>query len=93
MTSDPAPASRLVPARWSSLASGSLRETCRYWLTRFVLLRLLGFVYAVAFLAAALQLVPLIGSDGLLPIAPYLDAVAQHMGSRWDGFWALPTLF
>ena len=33
-----------------------------YWLTRFVLLRLLGFVYAAAFLSAALQLVPLIGS-------------------------------
>ena len=65
----------------------------RYWLTRFVLLRLLGFVYAVAFLAAALQLVPLIGSDGLLPLAPYLDAVAEHVGSRWDGFWALPTFF
>ena len=39
-----------------------------YWLTRFVLLRLLGLVYAVAFLAAALQILPLIGSDGLLPI-------------------------
>ena len=31
-----------------------------YWLTRFVILRLLGFVYAVAFLVAAQQLVPLI---------------------------------
>ncbi|MBX6326637.1 MAG: hypothetical protein IRY93_11440, partial [Chthoniobacterales bacterium] len=30
-----------------------------YWLTRFVILRLLGFVYAVAFLVAANQLVPL----------------------------------
>ena len=36
----------------------SLPAADRYWLTRFVLLRLLGFVYAVAFLAAALQLVP-----------------------------------
>ena len=32
-----------------------------YWLTRFVILRLLGFVYAIAFLVAAQQLVPLIG--------------------------------
>ena len=32
-----------------------------YWLTRFVILRLLGFVYAIAFLIAAQQLVPLIG--------------------------------
>jgi hypothetical protein len=82
----------VTATRWSSLASGSLRETRGYWLTRFVLLRLLGAVYAVAFLAAALQLVPLIGSDGLLPVAPYLDRIAHHFGSRWDGFWVLPSL-
>src|SRR4030095_6504131 len=71
----------------------SLRAADRYWLTRFVLLRLLGFVYAVAFLAAAPQLVPLIGSDGLLPVSPFLDDVGRRLGSRWDGFWALPSLF
>ena len=65
----------------------------RYWLTRFALLRLLGFVYAAAFLAAALQLEPLIGSNGLLPLSPYLDRVAEHLGSRAAGFWALPSLF
>jgi hypothetical protein len=71
----------------------SLPAPDRYWLTRFVLLRLLGFVYTVAFLAAALQLVPLIGSDGLLPVSTYLDRVAQMLGSRWEGLWALPSLF
>ncbi len=40
-----------------------------YWLTRFVLLRLLGFVYCAAFLSLATQLLPLIGHDGLLPAA------------------------
>jgi len=35
-----------------------------YWLTRFLILRLLGFVYAVAFLVAAQQLVPLVGERG-----------------------------
>ena len=39
-----------------------------YWLTRFVILRLLGIVYAVAFFAAINQIVPLIGSNGLLPL-------------------------
>jgi len=29
-----------------------------YWLTRFIILRLLGFVYAVSLLVAAQQLVP-----------------------------------
>jgi hypothetical protein len=64
-----------------------------YWLTRFVLLRLLGFVYLAAFLSAATQLVPLIGHDGLLPVAPFLDRVAGHAGGRWAGFLRLPSLF
>ena len=34
-----------------------------WYLTRFVLLRFLGFVYAVAFLIAALQILPLIGEQ------------------------------
>jgi hypothetical protein len=38
-----------------------------YWLPRFLILRLLGFVYAVAFLVAAQELVPLVGEDGLTP--------------------------
>jgi hypothetical protein len=65
----------------------------RYVLTRFVILRLLGFVYAAAFLSAALQLVPLIGHDGLLPADRFLDRVAAHFGSRQAGFAALPSLF
>ena len=44
-----------------------------YWLTRFVILRLLGFVYAVAFLVAANQLVPLIGQHGLTPATHFLN--------------------
>ena len=37
-------------------------NTPTYWLTRFVILRLLGIVYAVAFLVAINQIVPLIGA-------------------------------
>ena len=44
-----------------------------YWLTRFVILRLLGFVYAIAFLAAVNQLVPLIGDAGLTPAHDFLS--------------------
>ena len=32
-----------------------------YWLTRFVMLRLLGLVYAVAFLVAVNQIIPIFG--------------------------------
>jgi Lipase maturation factor len=64
-----------------------------YWLTRFVILRLLGLVYAVAFLVAAQQIVPLIGSHGLTPLDLYLTRVAAATGSPSAAFWRLPSLF
>lgn len=64
-----------------------------YWLTRFAILRLLGLVYAVAFLVAINQLIPLIGSNGLLPVAAYLKQVSTALGSDGAGFWRLPSLF
>src|SRR2546429_5492670 len=64
-----------------------------YWLTRFVILRLLGFVYAVAFLVAAIQLVPLIGEHGLTPANHFLNLVQTQLGSRTAGMLRVPTLF
>src|ERR671924_41359 len=64
-----------------------------YWLTRFVILRLLGFVYAVAFLVAANQLVPLIGEHGLTPANHFLASVQTQLGSRTAGVLRVPTLF
>jgi hypothetical protein len=64
-----------------------------YWLTRFVILRLLGFVYAIAFLIAAQQLVPLIGEHGLTPASHFLTSIQAQLGSRTAGLLNLPTLF
>src|SRR5437764_8301399 len=64
-----------------------------YWLTRFVILRLLGFVYAVAFLIAANQLVPLIGEHGLTPGTHFLNEVERQLGSTSAGMVRVPTLF
>ena len=64
-----------------------------YWLTRFVILRLLGFVYAVAFLVAAQQLVPLVGEHGLTPANHFLESIQAHLGSRTAGMLRVPTLF
>ena len=75
---DPAP----VPPRPAS-----------FWLTRFVLLRWLGGVYAVAFLAAGRQLLPLVGAHGLLPADLFLDRIRHALGSSAAGFLRLPTLF
>src|SRR5436305_10919249 len=64
-----------------------------YWLTRFVILRLLGFVYAVAFLVAAQQLLPLIGEHGLTPANHFLASIQTQLGSRTAGMLRVPTLF
>jgi len=64
----------------------------QYRVTRFILLRFLGLVYAVAFLAAARQILPLIGSDGLLPVGDFLDRVRSAYGGP-GAFWHLPSLF
>jgi Lipase maturation factor len=64
-----------------------------YWLTRFVILRVLGFVYTIAFLVAARQLVPLVGRNGLTPANDFLSNVQSQLGSRAEGMVQLPTLF
>src|SRR5215472_9390221 len=64
-----------------------------YWMTRFVIMRLLGCVYAVAFLAGAKQILPLIGSHGLLPVDSFLAQVKNALGSTAAGFIRLPSLF
>ena len=66
----------------------------RYWLTRFVLLRWLGFVYLIAFYVAAKQLVPLVGHDGLTPVDIYFQQIRAHADlSAWPGYLQLPSLF
>jgi hypothetical protein len=64
-----------------------------YWLTRFMILRLLGVIYTIGFLVAVNQVVPLIGSDGLLPVGIYLRKVSAALGSDTVGFMRLPSLF
>jgi hypothetical protein len=67
--------------------------TRSYWLTRFLILRLLGVVYLVAFLVLVNQVLPLIGRDGLLPAHDYLERLRQHFGSRSAAVLQIPSLF
>ena len=64
-----------------------------YTVARFVLLRLLALVYFVGFLILVQQQDPLIGHDGLLPAATFLERVREGAGFRVDAIEALPTLF
>ncbi|MDB5276495.1 MAG: lipase maturation factor family protein [Ferruginibacter sp.] len=63
-----------------------------YWLTRFMILRLLGAVYAIAFLVAVNQIIPLIGKDGLTPVDSYLQQISNSLGKA-GGFFRLPSIF
>lgn len=65
------------------------RET--YDLTRWLFLRLMGVIYFIAFASLSVQIIGLIGSDGILPAGAYLEALKAKYGRevyRW-----LPTLF
>src|ERR1044072_7859378 len=64
-----------------------------YWLTRFMIIRLLGVIYAFAFLVAINQVIPLMGSDGLLPLPYYLSYVESALGSQTSAFIRLPSIF
>ena len=59
-------------------------------LSRALFLRLLGVVYGIAFLSLAPQLPGLVGADGLLPAAAYLERVYEVQGA--EAYFRLPTL-
>lgn len=59
-------------------------EAPDYWLARLVIERGLGVIYAVAFLVALRQFVPLLGERGLLPVPDLVRSVS---------FRASPSLF
>src|SRR5512139_3825412 len=60
-----------------------------YRLTRWLLLRLLGVVYLFAFLGLVFQGPALLGSDGLTPVATYVERAHTAGWSLWD----LPSIF
>jgi hypothetical protein len=62
-------------------------------LTRFVLLRVLGFVWFFAFLAIAVEGIPLFGAHGLLPIADVVRGVEQQSSGAIDSMRHVPSIF
>jgi hypothetical protein len=85
--SDEAELSRFRTAWWQRL----LDDASTYELTRFAVLRMLGLVYFAAFGSLALQLDPLLGAHGLLPVPGYLAFSLTRLGS--EAYWRIPTLF
>ncbi len=65
----------------------------RWVATRYFILRGLGFIYFVAFFSLALQVVPLLGADGLLPVHHFMTQVLGQEGTRTAAFFRLPSIF
>ena len=52
-----------------------------WWLTRWLYLRALGFIYLAAFVSLWWQLLPLLGAHGVLPVPDFLQQLrAAHVG-------------
>lgn len=66
-------------------------EPARYDVVAQVFLRGLGLIYVAAFASLAVQILGLVGSDGILPLSEYL--AAAHAGWGNSAYWKLPTLF
>lgn len=64
-----------------------------FHVTKYFILRLVGFVYLIAFLGAYHQNRGLMGKYGLMPAQPYMDQLRQRYDSSLEGFLARPTLY
>ncbi len=69
---------------------GSHVEPPRYLLTRWLFLRLVGVIYFIAFVSLGVQILGLVGSNGILPAQEYLDSIRQRLGT--EAYWRMPTL-
>lgn len=65
-------------------------EKPSYILTRWLFLRLLAVVYFIAFISLLPQISGLIGSNGILPAAHYLQLVKENFGI--ERYWFFPNL-
>lgn len=64
-----------------------------FHVTKHVILRLVGFVYFIAFLGAYYQNIGLMGSNGLVPAKNHMEQLQQNFNSPIKGFLSHPTLY
>ena len=59
-------------------------------LTRWLFIRLIGVIYLIAFVSLGVQILGLVGSNGILPAADFLERVKSQLGD--DAYVQVPTL-
>ena len=74
---------------FGQLASTIQSERSALYLSRWIFIRLLGVIYLVAFISLWRQIDGLIGHNGILPVADYLEAVSERLGP--ERCWWAPT--
>ena len=70
---------------------GKRHEPARYTFVSWLFLRLLALIYLGFFLSLGVQVTGLVGSDGILPLAVFLENAREHYGGT--AWLQLPTLF
>ncbi|MCH8226653.1 MAG: lipase maturation factor family protein, partial [Chloroflexi bacterium] len=70
---------------------GQQPQPPQYRLVCSLFLRVLGVIYLIAFISFGVQVLGLIGSEGILPAGEFLDRVHQSLG--FDSYRLVPTLF
>jgi predicted DCC family thiol-disulfide oxidoreductase YuxK len=75
----------------SKLLWGKDHEPPRYDLVSFLFLRLFGLIYLSAFVSFAVQAQGLIGENGILPLAAFVDGVSANYGP--ERFYYAPMIF
>ena len=75
----------------TKLLWGPALQAERYTLVSWVFLRLFGAIYVAAFASLGVQILGLIGHDGILPVGEYFEAAHQALGN--SAYRLLPSLF
>jgi len=82
---------RVAAYHWARLLWGAERYPPSWHLVSWLFLRLLGLTFLVAFVSIGTQILGLVGSDGILPLAHSLETLAARYGP--NRYLAAPTLF
>lgn len=69
------------------------KSNVSFRVAKWAIMRLLGFVYFIAFLGALNQNKGLMGTRGLVPSEQYMQHLQNSFSSSWEGFREHPTLF
>ncbi len=73
-----------------SFSSPPTSEESTYRLVSAIFLRLLAIIYFIAFYSMTSQVVGLVGSDGILPVTPWLQQLLIELD--WQAFVFFPSL-